>query len=121
VLECDVKPVISLEEFSRLRLALRDVAFKPDLLQYLVDLVRKTRTHENIFLGAGPRATQAIVLASRAYAVSEMRDFVTPDDIRAVAGPVFEHRLVLRPEAEVEGIKTAEVLADILREVPVPR
>lgn len=121
VLERDIKPVISLEEFSRLRVSLQDVAFKPELLQYLVDLVRKTRTHENILSGAGPRATQAIVLASRAYAVSEMRDFVTPDDIRAVAGPVFEHRLVLRPEAEVEGIRTAEVLSDILREVPVPR
>jgi MoxR-like ATPase len=121
VLERDIKPVLSLEEFSRLRVSLQDVAFKPELLQYLVDLVRKTRTHENILSGAGPRATQAVVLASRAYAVSEMRDFVTPDDIRAVAGPVFEHRLVLRPEAEVEGIKTAEVLSDILREVPVPR
>lgn len=121
VLERDVRPVTSLEDFSRLRVALEDVAFRPELLQYLVDLVRKTRTHENILSGAGPRATQAIVLASRAYAVSEERDFVTPDDIRAVAGPVFEHRLTLRPEAEVEGISAAEVLSDILREVPVPR
>jgi len=121
VLERDVHSVVSLEDFSRLRRSLEDVAFRPELLEYLVDLVRKTRTHENILSGAGPRATQAIVLASRAYAVLETRDFVTPDDIRAVAGPVLEHRLTLRPEVEVEGVTPGEILTNILREVPVPR
>ena len=98
-----------------------DAAQRLELLEYLVDVVRQTRTHESVLLGAGPRATQAVTLASRALAIYEGRDFVSPDDIRTMALPVLEHRMVLRPEAEVEGVQVAEVITEIVRQTPVPK
>ena len=121
VLERDVRPVCSLQEFAAMRQHLDTIVFQPELLEYLVDLVRRTRTHANVLLGAWPRATQAIALASRAFALYDARDFVTPDDIRAVSRPVLDHRLILRPEAEVEGISANDVIQEILSETPVPK
>ncbi len=93
----------------------------PQVIEYGVEVVRKTRTDDSILVGAGPRATQAVLRGARAWAALSGRDFVSPDDIRAVALPVIEHRLLLRPESELEGVRTAEVLEKILHEVPVPR
>ena len=90
-------------------------------MDYLVDIVRTTRTHESVHVGAGPRATQALLLSGRAYAAIAGRDFVIPDDIKAMAGPVLEHRIVLRPEYEIEGHTVPEVIQQILKEVAVPR
>jgi len=87
----------------------------------VVDLVRRTRTHEAVMAGAGPRGTQALLVGSRAWAAVQARDFVTPDDIRALVIPVLAHRLVLRPEFELEGLSAAEVLQQIVGEIPVPR
>jgi MoxR-like ATPase len=117
----DVKPVLTPASLSALKGCLQTVVAREELVRYLVDVVRRTRTHESVLVGAGPRATQALLLASRALAALEGRDFVTPDDVRAVAMPVLEHRLVLRPESEVEGVQVAEVVAAILQEIPVPR
>ena len=72
-------------------------------------------------LGAGPRATQSLLLASRVNAAIEGRDFVTPDDIRWLAIPVLEHRLILRPEFEIEGTTAETIVRKILDQVPVPR
>jgi MoxR-like ATPase len=72
-------------------------------------------------VGAGPRATQALILASRAAAARGGRDFVTPDDVKALAGPGLEHRRILRPEYEIEGLTVREVVNRILQDVPVPR
>ncbi len=94
---------------------------RSELVDYIVDVVRRTRTHESVLLGAGPRATQALLLGSRAFAAIDGRDFVTPDDVRAMAIPVLEHRLILRPESEIEGVKASEVIDRILHEVAVPR
>ena len=94
---------------------------QPELVGYLVDVIRKTRTHESVLTGCGPRATQSLLLASRAFAAIHGRDFVTPDDIKQMALPVLEHRLALRPEFEIEGVSTAEVLQKVLQEVAVPR
>jgi MoxR-like ATPase len=91
------------------------------LLAYLVDIVRASRAHESVLVGAGPRATQALLLASRAFAAIGGRDFVTPDDVKTMAAPVLEHRLVLRPEFEVEGVTVAEVIQKLLEQVAVPR
>jgi len=87
----------------------------------VVDVVRATRTHPGILLGAGPRATQSLMLASRARAALDGRDFVTPDDVRGMASPVLEHRLILRPEAEVEGMLAKEIVEQIFTSVAVPR
>ena len=95
---------VEASDLAELRLCLNDVLMREELVAYLVDVVRKTRAHESVLVGAGPRATQSLLLASRAHAAIEGRDFVTPDDIRAMALPVLEHRLILRPEFEIEGL-----------------
>jgi len=91
------------------------------LVEYAVQVVRRTRSDDSILVGAGPRATQALLRGARAWAAIGGRDFVSPDDIRAVALPVLEHRLILRPESELEGVRVGEMLDRILHEVPVPR
>jgi MoxR-like ATPase len=116
-----VKPVIRGEELVILRQALAEMTIREELVGYLVDLVRATREHESVLVGAGPRATQALIMASRANAAIAGRDFVTPDDIKIMAVPVLEHRLILRPEFEIEGLSVAEVIQQILQQVAVPR
>jgi MoxR-like ATPase len=116
-----VQTVLKEADLPGLRGALEAVVVREEVVRYLVDVVRRTREHDNILVGAGPRATQALLLASRALAAMEGRDFVSPDDVRAVSLAVLDHRLILRPEAEIEGVRMAEVVEAILHEIPVPR
>ena len=116
-----MQPVLQGDELAAMRQALAEGHVPRRAGAYAVDVVRRTRTHEAILSGAGPRGTQSLLLASRAHAAVQGRDFVTPDDIRALAVPVLGHRLVLRPEFELEGLSAAEVLGQILAEIPVPR
>jgi MoxR-like ATPase len=116
-----VRAVLGAGELSRLRASIGQVLLRDELAAYAVDLVRATRGHESILVGAGPRATQALLLGARARAAVVGRDFVTPDDVRGLAGAVLAHRLVLRPEYEIEGVSVEEVLAQILDQVAVPR
>jgi MoxR-like ATPase len=117
----EVQPILSEEQLAVVAAELEKVTVRPELLGYIVDLVRATRQHEAVLVGAGPRATQALLLSSRAFAVIQGRDFVNPDDIKSMAAPVLEHRLILRPEFEVEGLKITEVIDRIFRNVAVPR
>ena len=121
LVEGDVKPIISPELLGKLRQSLETIMVKEELLEYIVDIVRKTRVHQGILVGAGPRATQALLLAGRTFAAINGRDFTTPDDLKAMAPPVLEHRLILRPEYEIEGLTVKEVIEDILKDVAVPR
>ncbi len=116
-----VQQVISQEELTGMHGLLAQVVVREELLAYMVDVVRRTRADNAILVGAGPRATQSLILASRIYAAIHGRDFVTPDDVKTLAVPVLEHRLVLRPEYEIEGLGVDEVIQRILQEVPVPR
>ena len=116
-----VQQIITPEALIRLRSALQGILVNEELVSYVVDIVRKTRTHQSVLVGAGPRATQALLLSSRASAAINGRDFVTPDDIKAMAGPVLAHRLILRPEYEIEGLTVMEVIESILKEIAVPR
>jgi len=116
-----VQPVIKTEDLVSLREGLVAIVVRDELVAYLVDIVRATRTHESVLVGAGPRATQSLIMASRAYAAISGRDFVTPDDIKTMARPVLEHRLILRPEFEIEGLTIAEVIQQILQQIAVPR
>jgi len=116
-----VQPVIQAADIVALREQLARVVLRDELMAYLVDLVRATRSHESVMTGAGPRATQSLLMAARAYAVLSGRDFVTPDDIKAMAVPVLEHRLMLRPEFEIEGLSVTEVIQQILQQLAVPR
>ena len=116
-----VQPVLRGEDIAAVAHALEQVTVRQELLGYIVDLVRATRQHESVLVGGGPRATQALLLASRAYAVLNGQDFVTPDDIKFMAVPTLEHRVILRPEFEIEGLKIAEVIERVFRNVAVPR
>ncbi|MEZ0385926.1 MAG: AAA family ATPase [Verrucomicrobium sp.] len=116
-----VKQVLTADRIATLRAALHNVAVREDLVAYIVDLVRATRDHEAVLVGAGPRATQSLILASRARAALDLRDFVTPDDVRALAAPVLGHRMILRPEFEIEGLTLEELIGRVLEAVPVPR
>jgi len=116
-----VKPVLTGDELTRVRGMLGAVTLREELIGYVVDIVRKTRAHSSILVGAGPRATQAILLGARVQAAMNGRDFVTPDDIKDLARPVLDHRVLLRPEFEIEGLTIAEVIQRILEEVAVPR
>ena len=99
----------------------RDVRAEKGMQKYMLDIVRATRSDETIQLGAGPRASLALLEAGRALAVLRGRDFVTPDDVKALAGPVLAHRVTLSPEAEMEGLTLEDVLKRILEKVEVPR
>lgn len=116
-----VRQVLTAERITALRDALGQITVRDELVSYIVDLVRATREHEAVLVGAGPRATQSLLLASRARAALDMRDFVTPDDVRALTEPVLGHRLMLRPEFEIEGLTIGELITRILEGVPVPR
>ncbi len=116
-----VQPVIHAEDLATMRETLGAIVLREELTGYLVDIVRATRQHESVLVGAGPRATQSLIMSSRAYAAVSGRDFVTPDDIKTMAQPVLEHRLILRPEFEIEGLTVAEVIQQILQQIAVPR
>ncbi len=116
-----LKQVLTSDRINALRAALQQVTVRDELTSYVVDLVRATRDHEAVLVGAGPRATQSLLLASRARAALDTRDFVTPDDVRALAEPVLGHRLVIRPEFEIEGMTIEELIGRVLEAVPVPR
>ena len=116
-----VKKILTPELLMKLRSSLESILVKEELIAYIVDIVRKTRKYQSVLVGAGPRATQALLLSSRAYAAIKGRDFVTPDDIKSMAVPVLEHRLILRPEYEIEGLTVREVIENILKDIAVPR
>jgi len=116
-----VQSVIKAQDLQELREQLAAIVMRDELMAYLVDIVRATRQHESVLVGAGPRATQSLIMAARAYAAMSGRDFVTPDDIKTMALPVLEHRIILRPEFEIEGLSVAEVIQQILQQIAVPR
>jgi MoxR-like ATPase len=116
-----LRRLITPEVLTGFRKALQSITVKPELMAYGVELIRKTRDHESILVGAGPRATQSLLLAARAFAAVNGQDFVTPDDIRRLALPVLEHRIVMRPEFEIEGVRVEDVIKDVLQGVAVPR
>jgi len=116
-----VKAVIGAEELRALREELAAITMREELISYTVDVVRATRANESVLVGAGPRATQSLLLAARASAAMAGRDFVTPDDVKTMATAVLEHRLILRPEFEIEGLGIAEVIRGILEQIAVPR
>ena len=103
------------------RAAVSRVAARPEVLAYVVDVCRATRSSPSVSLGASPRGATALLLAARAWAWLSGRDYVTPDDVKALALPVLRHRLALRPEAELEGVTADGVVAGVLDTVPVPR
>ena len=117
----DVEPVLSLEELLQLRGMLQSVVVETSLLRYMAQIVQQTRSSRAVFLGASPRATVAIMQTSKAHALLAGRDFVAPDDIKAVAPFVLNHRLVLTAEAEMEGYTPLKVAQRLIEKVEVPK
>ena len=97
-----------------------DVNVRPGTAGTDIDIATATRNHPSLALGMSPRAALALQRASRAQALTVGRDFVIPDDLKALAGPVLEHRLMLTPEAQLTGTAPADVVSDVLSTVPVP-
>lgn len=116
-----LQPLPDAAAIQHCRMEVRQMRMEPGVQKYIVDIVRKTRSHPTILYGASPRASVALLLGSKALAAIRGRDFPTPDDIRDVAMPVLRHRLALRAEAELEGATTDAVISDILKTVEVPR
>ena len=114
-------PILQSGELDQLRAATAQVKVSDPITNYIVNLVRQTRQHAAVWVGAGPRATLALLSASRALAALEERDFVLPEDVKAMAGPVLEHRMLLKPEFEMEGVELREVINAVLEAVEVPR
>jgi len=105
----------------RARAEIRGVRVEPAMFDYLLAVIRRTREWPAVSLGASPRAAASLLLVAKGYAAREGRDFVIPDDVKEAAVPALRHRLVLRPEAELEGFDTDRVVRDVLAAVQVPK
>ncbi len=117
----EVRPVFSPKQIIECRRIIEKVHIKDELLDYIAKIVHDTRNNGDLFLGASPRASLAILKTSKAIAAMNGRDFVTPDDIKYVSYPVLNHRIILTPEREMEGYETEDVINDILKRIEVPR
>src|SRR5689334_20239894 len=117
-----LQPVISGEELLQARRTVTTaVRVEPHIIRYIQELVSRTRRDEAVQIGAGPRASLALLEASRATAALEGRDFITPDDVKSLVAPVVAHRITLSPEAEMEGLALEDLLKRIFDSVEVPR
>ncbi len=116
-----ITPVAGAEELQRAKEEVLAVEIREEVIDYIVSLVRRTRDHPHIALGGSPRATLLLQLAAKAVAAVEGRAYVTPDDVKSIFLPSLEHRILLTPAAEVEGIGADEVLRGLANSVAVPR
>jgi MoxR-like ATPase len=119
--EAQVPAVVSRDEVLAMQSTLEDVFVSDAVERYVVDLVQATRTDHRVALGASPRGALALLKLARAWAVLRGRDFVTPDDVKAMAGSALSHRLILQPELWVSKLSAAQVVNDLLMQVPVPK
>jgi MoxR-like ATPase len=117
----DVLSVVSAAEIKECQEIVEKVHIKDELLDYIAEIIHQTRSHADLYLGASPRASLAIMQTSKAFAAIKGRDFVTPDDIRHVSFPVLNHRIILTPEREMEGLVVQDVIDDIISKIEVPR
>ena len=116
-----LKPVATVEDILRARQAINTVTVDDKILDYLLTLVQRSRKHPDLALGASPRSAVAWLQSSKAQAWLTGRDFITPDDIKTVAAPLLRHRLILKPEAQLDGLQIDAAIASLLTQVSVPR
>ncbi|MEH2249880.1 AAA family ATPase [Nostoc sp.] len=116
-----LKPIATVADILQARLAVKEVKVSEAIVDYLLALVRTSRQYPDLTLGASPRAAGAWLQTSQALAWLAKRDFVTPDDVKAVASPLLRHRLILKPEAMLDGLQMDAVIASVINQVPVPR
>ena len=119
--EDDLAPVTDPDELDRAISHIDEVSVVRSIDEYIVQIANATRSHPDLRLGVSTRGTLTMLRVARAFAATDDRDYVTPDDVKAVAAPVFAHRMALTAEAELRGARLENVLADIIDEIPVPR
>ncbi|MDF4222448.1 MULTISPECIES: MoxR family ATPase [Maribacter] len=119
--EAMINSVLSAEQIAAYQLVIKDIIVEDNLLRYIAAIVDNTRTNANLYLGASPRASIAILDASKAVAAINGRDFITPDDIKKVVGPILGHRIILTPEREMEGYTAEKMINDLIQTIEIPR
>ncbi|HZH00206.1 MAG TPA: MoxR family ATPase [Flavisolibacter sp.] len=116
-----INAVLKSDQIAAIRQQVKSLIIDDNLLQFIAKLVSQTRNHKSIYLGASPRASLAIMNASKAVAAINGRDFVTPDDILQIAPPVLRHRIILSPDKEMEGVTEDAVIQQIIQSLDIPR
>jgi MoxR-like ATPase len=116
-----VQPVLTREELKRCQDLVENIHIKDEILVYIANLIGKTRNNGDLVLGASPRASLSIMRAAKAIAAMNGRDFVTPDDVKYVANPVLNHRIILTAEREMEGVEAEDIIKEIAAGIEVPR
>jgi MoxR-like ATPase len=117
----NIKTLLSSEEIKQYQVLVKQIIVEQNLLEYIAKIVINTRTNAFLYLGASPRASIAILNAAKGFAAIRGRDFVTPEDIKEAAIPVLQHRIIVTPEREMEGITSIEIIKQILESVEIPR
>ena len=117
----NIKTLLSAEEIRSYQNTVKQIIVEPQLLQYIAKVVVNTRENAFLYLGASPRASIAILNAAKGFAAIRGRDFVTPEDIKDAAIPVLQHRVIVTPEREMEGITSVEIIRQIIDSVEIPR
>jgi len=116
-----IRPALKTEQIANVRQQVKSIMIEEKLLQFIASLIHQTRNHKFIYLGGSPRASLAVMNASKAMAAINGRDFVTPDDIIEVVSPVLRHRLILSPDKEMEGVTEDAIIKQILQTMDIPR
>ncbi|MBB6680110.1 MoxR family ATPase [Aequorivita sp. 609] len=117
----NISPILNAQEIAEYQDTIKQIIIESNLLKYIAAIVDNTRSNSNLYLGASPRASLAIMNASKALAAINGRDFVTPDDIKKIAPSVLRHRIMLTPEREMEGITADKVVQQIIETIEIPR
>jgi MoxR-like ATPase len=117
----EIKPVLSAQQIKQYRQVVEGLHIEEKVMRYIAEVVYETRNNKALFLGASPRASVAVLRASKAIAVMNGREFVTPDDVKKVLPSVLRHRIILTPEKEMEGSTPDEVIETIIKKIEVPR
>lgn len=116
-----IEPVLAAEQIMESRKLVKEVHASPDMLRYIARIVSSTRNHPDLYLGASPRASIALLNGSKAAAALQGRDFITPEDVKRLSQPVLAHRVQLSPEREMEGTKIGEVIRLLVDAIEIPR
>ncbi|MEC4114693.1 AAA family ATPase [Myroides pelagicus] len=116
-----INKVITPEELINLQKVVKEIIIEKNLIEYIAKIVANTRTNPLLYLGASPRASIAILNASKAFAAINGRDFVTPEDIKEAVFPVLQHRVIVSPEREMEGMTTKDIILQIIESIDIPR
>jgi MoxR-like ATPase len=117
----EIQKILTPSKVAEYQRTIKSVIVEDNLIRYIAEIVNKTRNNNSLFLGASPRASLAILNGSKAMAALNGRDFVKPEDIKEMVYPVLNHRIILTPEKEMEGISTKKVIGQIIESVEIPR